>query len=72
MVHSYTNGQLVKALTMPVLRVPNNPLAGTIRIWRDIATGDNRVTVTKATYMELERNRYAPWGRGELGGKRIA
>ena len=58
MKRNYTNGQLVKALSIP-------------GIFRGIGR-DNELMVTLADYKRLERNKYAPWGRGELGGKRIA
>lgn len=70
MARNYSNGQLVKALTIAVPRVAGNPLMGTKRVWRK-PTSDNRVFVTMNEHQMLERNKYAPWGRGELGGKPV-
>lgn len=63
--------QAIKALTIEVLRIPGNPMAGTKRIWRGSgSTAD--LTVTLSDHKRLERSKYAPWGRGELGGKAVA
>lgn len=64
MARTITNGQLVKALTLPSFHgVDLRP----IRVWSSIDRYGH-VEVTTDTYRKLERNCYTPWGRGELGG----
>ena len=63
-----TNGQLIKAMTQEYLHDPMLPMLGTKRAWRGKPDANGVRTVSMSEYQALERNKYAPWGRGLLGG----